>query len=186
MVVGFEPLKIGWRLVDHLSFCTLATVIWLWGFGFVLFDLLTSRTCSVPPHCVDGLVVFTGGKGRIDHAIHLLQQGYGRRLLISGIKSSLRKMLSQKNLCDRVDLGYEAQNTYGNVDETAQWVERYTMGQVMLITTTYHMPRCLRLLRKKMPSLTIFCAAVSDSSPGRTYRSFLEYQKYLGTWVWHR
>lgn len=59
-------------------------IIFLWLSGFVVFiyDLLSFS--SIPP-LTDGIVVLTGGTGRIHTAIRFLEKDCSQYLLISGV-----------------------------------------------------------------------------------------------------
>jgi uncharacterized SAM-binding protein YcdF (DUF218 family) len=53
--------------------------------GFVWF-LAQLRSDEAPPkNPADGIVVLTGGSSRVSDAVDLLANGYGKRLLISGV-----------------------------------------------------------------------------------------------------
>src|ERR1700677_2563623 len=55
------------------------------GFGFVGF-LGQLRDAEIKPaRSADGIVVLTGGASRVSDAMELLADGYGKRLLISGV-----------------------------------------------------------------------------------------------------
>ena len=60
----------------------------LWAFGFAGFLLLVqNQTQSQAP--ADGIVVLTGGPGRIDEGFAVLSSQRGARLLISGVNQTL-------------------------------------------------------------------------------------------------
>ncbi|PTM96551.1 YdcF family protein [Mycoplana dimorpha] len=103
----------------------------------------------------DGIVVLTGGFQRIDQAIDLLKQGAGERLLISGVNpTTSRRQIrsftqSSSTLFDCcVDIGYDAMDTIGNANETAQWIRDHGYRRVLVVTNNYHMPRSLLELRR--------------------------------------
>jgi uncharacterized SAM-binding protein YcdF (DUF218 family) len=87
-----------------------------------------------------------------------------------------------------VSLGYEAETTYGNAQETARWVERNDFASVRLVTAAYHMPRSLLEFRRRMPEVTIVPHPVFPDHvkqdewwrwPGSTHLLVGEYAKYL-------
>src|SRR5258708_10639 len=95
---------------------------------FVFAGGLGPRTPPSVGHA-DGIVVLTGGSHRLAEAARLLADGYGKRLLISGVNRKtggddlVRQSGLSRELFDaRVDVGYEAQDTPGNAQETSEWV----------------------------------------------------------------
>lgn len=110
----------------------------------------------------DGIVVFTGDHDRIAVAASLLAQGAGRRMLISGVnpattRSALETLVPDleqlSNCC--IDLGREAQNTIGNAEETAGWVRENGFTSLLVVTSTYHMPRSLTELKGALPEVQL-------------------------------
>lgn len=98
----------------------------------------------------DGIVVLTGGAWRIDHAIDLLKEGRGRRLLISGVNPDTSvDALARLTDTDRkwfdccVDIDYAAQNTVGNAEIAGRWAREQGFRDLILVTSDYHMPRSL-------------------------------------------
>src|SRR5215472_14320441 len=57
----------------------------VFGAGFVWFLSQIKSEEERPTVRADGIVVLTGGSSRVADAIQLLADGYGRRLLISGV-----------------------------------------------------------------------------------------------------
>jgi uncharacterized SAM-binding protein YcdF (DUF218 family) len=131
-------------------------------FGFVLFAASVSRE---PPDKIakaDGIVVLTGPHRRIEAGIKLLNDGYGRRLLISGVnrRTSRRDVFrtlppGQPAPPCCVDFGYEAQDTIGNADETRAWVQRHGFTRLIVVTASYHMPRSLNELSRALPDVEL-------------------------------
>jgi uncharacterized SAM-binding protein YcdF (DUF218 family) len=97
--------------------------------GFVVFASGVAKSTPAFVEHADGIVVLTGGSHRLPEAARLLADGRGNRLLISGAnRMTSREDLHRKSGISRemfeccVDIGYEAQDTPGNADETMQWV----------------------------------------------------------------
>jgi len=147
-------------------------------FGFVLFVTYISR--AKPPTFlpkVDGIVVLTGADGsRLLVGAKLLQNGHGERLLISGvnptikpeqIQALLKLGTAQFNCC--VDLDYEAENTYDNAHETANWAKAMGFEKILLVTSAYHMPRAKMEIASAMDGIEIVAYPVatkhSDDDP---------------------
>lgn len=123
--------------------------------GFLHFvDMVTSLTPPSDPKA-DAIVVLTGGYQRIDQAVELLQNGSGRRLLISGVhpattRVQIRKMTKgSEGLFDCcVDIGHDALDTIGNATETSRWIHDRGYRTILVVTSNYHMPRSLLELRR--------------------------------------
>jgi uncharacterized SAM-binding protein YcdF (DUF218 family) len=128
--------------------------------GFVLF---AARLPQTPRQLgpVDGIVALTGGGSRLDVAVTLLEQGTGERLLISGVnlqatKQELKKLSHGKQRFDCcADLGYAAENTFGNAKEAAAWARFHHFRTILLVTSRYHMPRSAVEFRDVMPDMTV-------------------------------
>ena len=118
--------------------------------GFGVFVYQISR--SAPPDPVpkaDGIVVLTGtGGGRLSAGAELLKRDLGEHLLISGVNRSISadEIQSLLTLDDTVfeccvTLDYEAENTFQNGKETANWARALGYESILLVTSSYHMPR---------------------------------------------
>jgi len=130
--------------------------------GFVLFANAVMREPEVEDLRADGIVVLTGGQTRIAEAARLLEEKRGERLLISGVnqrtgRPSLLRIsgLDEATFNCCVDLGYQAQNTVGNADETRRWAEALGYDSLIVVTASYHMPRSLAELAREMPNIAL-------------------------------
>lgn len=138
--------------------------------GFLFFSsLIEDRPVSGIPRA-DGIVVLTGGQDRIPEGIKLLSQGKGQRLLISGVNPiTTRKELASltpnsKNLfrcC--IDVDQVARDTIGNANETRHWVEQQGFRSLIVVTSSYHMPRSLAELRRALPDTQLIAYPVMPS-----------------------
>lgn len=154
-----------------------------WMLGFAWFAVFLPQPLDGRP--TDAIVVLTGGAGRIDRGLALLQEGAAKRMLISGVDRSVRpsELAAQYDAPERffsccITLGREAIDTRSNAIETSHWLERRHFRTVRLITTDWHMRRAALELRQAIPgSLTI----VYDAVPSRPSLTVLmrEYNKYL-------
>lgn len=140
-------------------------------FGFVMFATTVTRDVPHPEQRADAIVVLTGGEMRIAEAARLLHMGWGRRLLISGVnpKTSRHDVVRISGLgaaefdcC--VDLGYWAQDTVGNADETKVWVEKHGFSSLIVVTSSYHMPRSLAELSIELPRTQLIAHPVTPRS----------------------
>jgi uncharacterized SAM-binding protein YcdF (DUF218 family) len=149
----------------------------------------------------DAIVVLTGGGDRLAEGFRLLDRGLAKRLLVSGVASgvTLEQLIgrlgdqrdtvpSAEELACCVTLGYEAESTVGNADESAEWLRRNDAKSVRLVTANYHMLRSLLEFRRKLPGLTVvpnpvFPGEVRDPHWFVKPRTLLllvnEYHKYL-------
>lgn len=128
----------------------------------------------------DAVVVLTGGAKRISTGVQLLKENHGRRLLISGVgtktsRSDLGRVLNDSSTiygcC--IDIDREALDTRGNAVHTADWVELHNFQKILLVTSSYHMPRSLMLLKERMPDVDV--VAVPIQPPNWETRGFLRH-----------
>ena len=126
--------------------------------GFVVFATSASRRPPLSVGSSDAIVVLTGADRRIEEGVRLLGDGMGRRLLISGVNArtkphDLRRLLRPNgelfDCC--IDFGYVAQDTVGNADETRAWANHYRFARLIIVTSSYHMPRSLAELGRALP-----------------------------------
>jgi uncharacterized SAM-binding protein YcdF (DUF218 family) len=139
----------------------------------------------------DAIVALTGGNSRIDTAIGLLNDGMAKKLFISGVnpvtgnrdvKNASHQSIGLFACC--ITLGYNAVNTIGNADESAQWMQRENYHSLRLVTADYHMKRALLDFRLAMPGVTIIPYPIHPqvSLARHTLLMIEEYAKYLATW----
>jgi uncharacterized SAM-binding protein YcdF (DUF218 family) len=163
--------------------------------GFVVFASSITRYVAAAGVRADGIVVLTGGEHRLSEAARLLAEGRGKRLLITGAnRMATREDLHRKSklapaLFDCcVDIGYDALTTSGNAQETKTWVRDQRFKRLILVTSSYHMPRSLVELERAMPEV-VFVPYPVVSQNFRTERWWLhgatarllfsEYVKFL-------
>ena len=117
-----------------------------WCLGFVAFMLMLPGPLA--PNTTDAIVVPTGGAGRIDRGIALLQARQARRMLVTGVAPGVRPIdLAREyevpvrlfSCC--IDLGADAVDTRSNAEETAAWVKTHGYRTVRLVTSDWHVPR---------------------------------------------
>ncbi len=165
------------------------------GVGFVWFAAQARRPAPLPARA-DGIVVLTGGAGRIELAVRLLADRHADRLLVSGTgrgelagllaKAGLRPGLASQVAPDQVALGRGARSTRGNARETAEWVAAHDIRSLIVVTSGYHMGRALIELRRTLPAEVVLHAAPlvphlpdrHDAVPLRLLAA--EYAKWLG------
>jgi uncharacterized SAM-binding protein YcdF (DUF218 family) len=162
--------------------------------GLLMFASRVAHYRPSPEARADGIVVLTGGEHRLVEAAKLLAEGRGTRLLISGVnrivsrddlkrKSGLRDALFE--CC--VDIDY-AHDTSGNAEETKAWARRKRFSTLIIVTSSYHMPRSLTELGRAMPDVTFepypvmsrnFHSARWWQHPGSARLLLREYVKFL-------
>lgn len=168
-------------------FQTILTLALLYGIGLVAFvAALPSPFTSVPAN-LQGLVVFTGGSGRVVTALTLIQQGFTGPVLISGRhpSSSLADMLElapgapQLSAAQKAQVALDAaQSTHENMLALQQWATTKKLKTVGIITSTYHVARVrlLHLWLAPQVTLTVLPVQPEDASLKTLLR---EYHKLL-------
>jgi uncharacterized SAM-binding protein YcdF (DUF218 family) len=160
-----------------------ALILLVWGLGFGWFALLLPQ--PLDGRTTDAIVVLTGGEGRLDRGLALMQDGAAKRMLISGVDRSVKphELAVRYDVPDKlfnccITLGREAIDTRSNGIETAQWLERRGYDTVRLITSDWHMRRAAFELRLALPSDIVL---VYDAVPSQPSFStlFREYNKYV-------
>lgn len=165
-----------------------AFVGWALGFGWFWSQLPGQDGVSLSQETADAIVVLTGDSGRIEAGISLLASGRGKRLLISGVHPDVRAEAlyglsgeAERLLKCCIDLGRDAENTVGNAREAAAWASARGFQSLLVITSDYHTPRSMVLLRRAMPDLTLSALPVPTNA---TLEALVtEYNKYLFTLV---
>jgi uncharacterized SAM-binding protein YcdF (DUF218 family) len=165
------------------------------GGGFLWF-LLAVPSEEVPlVRNADGIVVLTGGASRIADAVELLAAGRGKRLLITGVHraTSSREIARvmprhERLLACCVDLDHSAVNTLGNAEETRRWAKHQGFRTLIVVTSSYHMPRSMAELAHQLPDMQLIAfPVVSDTMRAEPWWSslptakllFSEYLKYI-------
>jgi uncharacterized SAM-binding protein YcdF (DUF218 family) len=128
--------------------------------GFVLFARTVAQYRPSTADRADAIVVLTGGELRLLAGAKLLAEGRGTRLLISGVnpQTTLESLQRISGLPERlfaccVDIDF-ASSTTGNADETSAWAKARKFNKLILVTSSYHMPRSLVELARAMPGVT--------------------------------
>jgi len=165
------------------------------GLGFFWFiDNLAESEVALNRD-VDGIVVLTGRASRIGDAIELLARGRGKRLLITGVyptttAAAIARLVPehQKWFSCCVELDHSAINTVGNAIQTRNWVKKYDIKSLIVVTSNYHMPRAMTELAHQLPDVTLVAYPIPQdrvrieswwSSLTTARLLFAEYLKYL-------
>ena len=178
------------------TLAALLIALMIWGLGLLAFTTRVDHSTPAPaPPVADGVVVLTGASNiRLEAATKLLEEGKGKRLLISGVNREATRADVQtvtkavKPIYDCcVDLGFAAANTIGNARETADWAKSKGYDSLIVVTADYHMPRSMLELRAAMPGAKLYPYPVkTDLNAHRWWktsisarRMVVEYCKYL-------
>jgi uncharacterized SAM-binding protein YcdF (DUF218 family) len=162
-------------------------ILLVWSLGFGVFAVTLAGPAG--KDYTDAVVVLTGGKGRIERGLEVLEAHQAARMLVSGVDPSVRIADLAKvqgappalfKCC--VDLGKEAVDTRTNADEAARWLSKHGYKSVRLVTTDWHMPRARLELRRAVSSdVTVISDAV-ESAPGLIVL-VREYNKFWIRWL---
>ena len=139
---------------------------------YTTFSIEVNSTFKRPPQGkADGLVVLTGDAYRIARGVELLKSGYAKRLLISGVgekttRQTIAGLINEEKVfrgcC--IDIDRIAKNTADHAYQTADWVARNSFLSVVLVTSDYHMPRSLYLMKREMPHVRIIPFAIRNNT----------------------
>ncbi len=198
-----SPLRaVGWlfRTASKLLLLLIFIGAGLFAGGFLKFsNTVEAYTVPANVEAADGVVALTGGAARIAKALDLIADSKGQRLLISGVNPETRVSdIANLNANHRplfdccVDVESRALNTVGNAEETGKWAKRNGYRSLILVTSSYHMPRSILEFRRQIPSIKLIAYPVPlkelnrDGWWGRPeiLRVMLsEYTKYIGAWL---
>lgn len=163
----------------------LAFILVVYVLGFALFVVTLPRPAGADAAKVDAIIVITGGKGRIEHGVDLLSDGVAKRMLISGVDPSVRKvdlvarLGGKRKLFDCcIDLGSESVDTRSNADEAKRWMERRKYESMRLVTSDWHMHRALYEFDKQLGGDFVIVPDAVRTQPNFG-TLFAEYNKYL-------
>lgn len=162
----------------------LSFLVLLYAIGFILFGVTLDRPAKAGTR-TDATVVITGGKGRIEHAMSVLEQGETKRVLVAGADP----LVTKKDLIDRfgakgklvrccVDLGSESVDTRSNAEEAQRWLAKHSYKSVRLITNDWHMRRAGYEFRRVLGGKYEIVNDAVRTEPGFA-TLFGEYNKYL-------
>jgi uncharacterized SAM-binding protein YcdF (DUF218 family) len=154
-----------------------------WALGFVGFALALPQPAG--KEHTDGVVVLTGGKGRIDRGLEALRLGWAPKLFVSGVDAEVKphefaieyKIGSLQMACC-VTLGFAATDTISNARETAGWISLQRLHSVRLVTSDWHMRRAALELKRVIPADVVIVEDAVPSQPSLKML-FLEYHKLL-------
>jgi uncharacterized SAM-binding protein YcdF (DUF218 family) len=137
-------------------------------FAAQAFRLPNVALSSIQPD--DGVVVLTGGENRVREGLKLMTGAPARRVLISGVYPSTSHddfrrhfAISPVLVSCCLDIGYLAQDTVGNAEETRAWAGTWGFQRLIIVTSAYHMPRSLLELRRALPDTELIPHPVAST-----------------------
>ena len=163
-----------------------AMVLLGYAVGFILFAVTLGKPAHADAGKTDAAIVLTGGTGRIDYAVGVLQAGKAKRLLVAGADPSVTKqdlarlVGRQKQRLVRccVDLDSTSVDTRSNAEEGERWLEKRKFTSVRLITNDWHMRRARYEFRQTLgKDYRVIPDAVRSEPSFVTL--FGEYNKYV-------
>lgn len=176
-------------------FGVIIAIFLFWAAGLFAFLDAVPKSPDRPDVRTDAIVVLTGGSLRLQTGLALLQGGHARKLFVSGVHRGVdveqllrlaRQSPSESDCC--IALGHEADDTFGNANETALWMQSEGFRSLRLVTAAYHMPRSVIEFRNAMPTIELYPHPVFPQRvklgewwrwPGTAGLIFGEYSKYL-------
>jgi uncharacterized SAM-binding protein YcdF (DUF218 family) len=165
----------------------ISLVLIVWALGFVGFAATLPQ--PEPGSQNDAIVVPTGSGGRIERGLAMLEQGFAREMLVSGVDPLVkpREFTAEYNVPDRlmdccITLGFSALDTRGNARETAQWMEARRFTSLRLVTADWHMRRAALELASQLPDGTTITRDAVRSNVS-LWTLFLEYHKFMAAWL---
>ena len=162
-------------------------ILLVWALGFAWFAL------DLPQPLVggktDGVIVLTGGEGRVARGLEALRKGWAEDLLVSGVDREVKPRefvavykIAPKQMACCVTLGFESVDTRSNAREAARWIAANKFHSVRLITTDSHMRRAAYELNLMKPKgVTVLRDAVASKPSFETL--FTEYHKLLARMI---
>lgn len=181
-----------WRWLRRVAILCFAVVL-VGVAGFLDFAESARSFRHRPMVATDGIVVLTGGTGRVAAGFDLLRHASANRLLISGVHAQVGiadlAPSADGDVSCCVDLGYAADDTVGNAREAAGWAHGHGYRSLTLVTSSYHMPRALLEFRSALGADVAIEPYPVDSAtvhldewwrwPGTVRLLAREYGKYL-------
>lgn len=139
---------------------------------------------ELAPH-TEGVVVFTGGYGRVERGLDLKEKYTGIPLFISGVnqENSLADVVSPAHIsveamnASTITLDF-ATTTRENVRAMAAWAAANNIRHVTVVTSAYHVPRVWLLTRLLAHGVVVDIHPVSSGVTsnkiyGREFAKFL-------------
>ncbi|MBR1733992.1 MAG: YdcF family protein [Alphaproteobacteria bacterium] len=148
-----------------LIFLSGTIIVWCFSFFLFFYDAISFRNVS-DEQC-DNIVVLTGDKNRIPHALNNIRRNKPENIFISGVytKTRIKDIIGDSKITKNVNfiLGKQATNTFENAEEINNWVRSNKINRIILVTSDYHMRRSILVLHNINKNLEIIpCASKSQ------------------------
>lgn len=176
-------------------------VLCLWCGGLVWFYLqIPKEKTAITIEKSSIILVLTGDSGRLEYGLELLAGNQDNILFISGVGKNVtisdilrqipetipeerRKQINET----RIITGNKAENTIGNAAEIREWLQSFSAQHqeyknIVLVTSSYHMPRSLLELSEVIPEISIIPAPVIVKNNDLLLS---EYHKYVASKLRH-
>jgi len=180
-----------------LVFATFLLIYLLLGITFIRFSddqrkFTEKALFNNPP---DLIVVFTGGKGRIQTAFEKSLEFKQSHIFITGVYSKLtvEQLLKQYDHIATIDpnsfeIDYEAHNTVENVISTLRYIKQNSnLKKVMVISSDYHIMRIkhiINTIKLNTNAIFFFYGIPTDYTKIWNIKLlYVELYKFLKTWI---
>lgn len=185
------------KLLLIFSFLLLSLVI---GLGLYA-RAIKIRSNFTDPEKVDLIVVLTGGSGRINEGVRLLDQGVAPRLFVTGVEAAGQLYLNApsydlKKLKNdgRVLVDPTAKNTNENALRTKEMIEELSPPpfRILLVSSTYHLPRAELVFKKILPTtakISLYPVKSINYDPDKWWRDITSLKLLVGEffkYLWYR
>lgn len=152
------------------------------------------------PEKVDLIVVLTGATGRINEGVRLLDGGIAPLLFVTGVEAAgqfyinapgydVKRLKSE----GKVLVDPTAKNTKENAYQTKEVIQKIfpKPHSILLVTSSYHIPRAELIFKKSLPSVDIYIYPVKSSSydPNNWWKDLRSLKLLVGEffkYLWYR
>ena len=144
---------------------------------------------------IKGIAVLAGGWGRIDKGLRVFNDNENAKLILSGVSKnfSLKKQKPfEKNTKNNLVIDNHSRSTLENAIEISNWAKKLNINKINVITSYYHIPRSLLLLKYYSPNIDFIANPVfKNNYEDKAIRKiigngtflFEEYIKFVFTYI---
>ncbi|WP_276353935.1 YdcF family protein [Cohnella caldifontis] len=149
------------------------------------------------PRKSDAIILLSGGAGRLEKGVELLNEGYAGRMIVTKTDGRgpgeirMRAILRAGVPADSVIPDYDATSTYTNAVNSRRIMERNGFASALVVSSTYHMRRVQYIFDKVYRGsgirLTYVAAPSPNFDPARWWSrkiyvkyALTEYAKWIG------
>jgi len=179
------------RLICVAAFLTIVLVF---GITFFRFSLRFYEHQYLVTRKADGVVVLTGGRGRLSEGLRIFRESGASFLFISGVGkvNHVESIFSEEVLAgidrNRIIMERGSKSTHENALFARDYMIERSVRSIILVTSSYHMQRALYIFQKVFPdNIDMVPFAVSSENfnleswwmhPSSLKLALLEYFKY--------